>query len=120
MIIHLKRFRHDSMFSAGKIGSYVCFPLDELEMRPYLHETPANANSVSQYELCSIICHYGGSNGGHYIAYARNCLDEEWYEFDDSYCRRVDPLTIQNAQAYVLFYRYIQKFIIQLDILAFS
>lgn len=109
LIIHLKRFRHDSMFSTGKISSYVSFPLDDLDMKPYLHVSNKNRNNLTryetEYELCSITCHYGSSNGGHYIAYARNYLNEEWYEYDDSYCKKVDILTVQNTQAYVLFYR---------------
>ncbi len=109
LIIHLKRFRHDSMFS-NKISSYVSFPLDDLEMKPFVHKECKN--QVTQYDLSSIICHYGGSNGGHYTCYARNYLDEEWYEFDDSYCRKVDSLTVQNIQAYVLFYK---KKTIQVD-----
>ena len=37
LCIHLKRFRHDFVFSS-KIGSYVSFPLDGLDMGPYLHK----------------------------------------------------------------------------------
>jgi hypothetical protein len=37
LCIHLKRFRHELMFSA-KISSYVAFPLEGLDMRPYLHK----------------------------------------------------------------------------------
>jgi ubiquitin carboxyl-terminal hydrolase 20/33 len=62
-------------------------------------------NKISQYDLCSLIIHHGSSNGGHYTAYARNHFDEEWYEYDDSFCRQVDSLSVQNSQAYVLFYR---------------
>jgi ubiquitin carboxyl-terminal hydrolase 20/33 len=95
------------MLSSGKIGSYVSFPLDDLDMKSFIHSTKKSkrSNRIAEYELCSIICHYGSSNGGHYIAYARNYLNEEWYEYDDSYCKRVDLLTVQNTQAYVLFYR---------------
>ena len=114
------------MFSTGKISSYVSFPLDELEMKPFVHKGMRLKgrnfkislsklrykileckNQVTQYDLSSIICHYGSSNGGHYTCYACNYFDEEWYEFDDSYCRKVDLLTVQNIQAYVLFYKYI-------------
>jgi ubiquitin carboxyl-terminal hydrolase 20/33 len=37
LCIHLKRFRHELMFSA-KISNYVAFPLEGLDMRPYLHK----------------------------------------------------------------------------------
>ncbi len=52
-----------------------------------------------------MICHHGSANGGHYTAYARNPLNLEWFEFDDSYCRQTESFTVQNAQAYVLFYK---------------
>lgn len=96
------------MFSTGKIGSYVSFPLDDLDTQPYVHQTQDSQHSHpadTLYELTGIICHYGSYGGGHYIAYARNHLNDEWYEFDDSYCKRVDILTVQNVQAYVLFYK---------------
>lgn len=62
-------------------------------------------NEITQYDLSSIICHHGGANGGHYTALARNCFNQEWYEYDDSYCRQVEALNVQNAQAYVLFFK---------------
>ena len=72
------------MFSTGKISSYVSFPLDDLEMAPYLHTSEKSKHlprRETQYELNSIICHYGSSNGGHYIGYGRNYLNDEWYEY---------------------------------------
>ncbi len=93
------------MFSTGKISSYVAFPLDDLDLQSYLHSTnPKSANQSTTYDLTAIICHYGNANGGHYIAYGRNHLTDDWYEYDDSNCKKVDIITVLNAQAYVLFY----------------
>jgi ubiquitin carboxyl-terminal hydrolase 20/33 len=103
LVIHLKRFKHDSLFSTGKINSHVSFQLYDLEMKPYVHHLCSNESTT--YDLCSIVSHYGSSNGGHYTSYAKNHANEEWYEYDDSYCRRVDILTVQNCQAYILFFR---------------
>ena len=36
LCIHLKRFRHE--FYSSKISTYVAFPLDNLDMGPYLHK----------------------------------------------------------------------------------
>ena len=132
LCVHLKRFRHDSMFATGKVNTYVSFPIDGLDMKPFVHkgkrarveavvvavswlakETHTRLvspfaeckNLHTCYDLCSVICHYGGANGGHYTSYARNYANEEWYEYDDSFCRQVDTLAVQNAQAYVLFYK---------------
>ena len=45
--------------------------------------------------------------GGHYTAYALNAVNEQWYEFDDQYVTEVDQQTVENCEAYVLFYRYL-------------
>ena len=59
----------------------------------------------SKYDLVGVICHHGTAGGGHYTAYALNNMDQEWYEYDDSYVTKVEPATVMNAEAYVLFYR---------------
>ena len=59
----------------------------------------------SRYDLIGVICHHGTAGGGHYTAYALNNRDQEWYEYDDSCVTKVEPATVMNAEAYVLFYR---------------
>ena len=44
-------------------------------------------------------------SGGHYTAYALNYINDQWYEFDDHYVTEVDLATVENCEAYVLFYR---------------
>ena len=34
-----------------------------------------------------------------------NNIDQEWYEYDDSYVTKVEAAVVMNAEAYVLFYR---------------
>ncbi|KAJ7332571.1 hypothetical protein JRQ81_014751 [Phrynocephalus forsythii] len=102
LCIHLKRFRHDLMFST-KIGTHVSFPLEGLDLQPFLaKDSPAQ---IMMYDLLSVICHHGTAINGHYIAYCRNNLNNRWYEFDDQSVTEVTELTVQNAEAYVLFYR---------------
>ncbi|KAK3927831.1 Ubiquitin carboxyl-terminal hydrolase 20 [Frankliniella fusca] len=62
-------------------------------------------SSVSSYDLVSVICHHGTAGGGHYTCYALNCQSQQWFEFDDQYVTQVSPETVQNCEAYVLFYR---------------
>lgn len=102
LCIHLKRFRHEVMFSS-KISSYVSFPLEGLDMAPFLHK--AYPQGVTTYDLAAVICHHGTAGSGHYTTYALNYLNDQWYEFDDQYVTAVDPQTVQNCEAYVLFYR---------------
>uniref|UniRef100_A0A8C6UI75 Ubiquitin carboxyl-terminal hydrolase n=1 Tax=Neogobius melanostomus TaxID=47308 RepID=A0A8C6UI75_9GOBI len=102
LCIHLKRFRHEVMYSY-KIGNHVSFPLEGLDMRPFLaKESPSQ---VSTYDLLSVICHHGTAGSGHYIAYCQNVINGQWYEFDDQYVTEVHETVVQNAEAYVLFYR---------------
>lgn len=46
-----------------------------------------------------------GAAGGHYVAYCQNVINGQWYEFDDQYVTEVHETVVQNAEAYVLFYR---------------
>lgn len=56
LCIHLKRFRHEVMYSF-KISSHVSFPLEGLDMQPFLaKESPSQ---VTTYDLLSVICHHG-------------------------------------------------------------
>uniref|UniRef100_A0A8C8IH23 Ubiquitin carboxyl-terminal hydrolase n=1 Tax=Oncorhynchus tshawytscha TaxID=74940 RepID=A0A8C8IH23_ONCTS len=102
LCIHLKRFRHELMFST-KIGTHVSFPLEGLELQPFLAKD-SSAHTTS-YDLLSIICHHGTASSGHYIAYCRNDLNNLWYEFDDQSVTEVSESCVQNAEAYVLFYK---------------
>lgn len=101
LCIHLKRFRHDLSYSS-KISSYVEFPLENFDMRSYIHKDCKS--QVAQYNLSSVICHHGTVGGGHYTCFARNALTDRWYEFDDHHVNEVQPDVVQNCQAYVLFY----------------
>lgn len=102
LCIHLKRFRHELMFST-KIGTHVSFPLEGLDLQPFVaKDSPAQ---IVTYDLLSVICHHGTASSGHYIAYCRNNLNNLWYEFDDQSVTEVPESTVQNAEAYVLFYR---------------
>ncbi|XP_034942998.1 ubiquitin carboxyl-terminal hydrolase 20 [Chelonus insularis] len=102
LCIHLKRFRHELMFSS-KIANYVSFPLDGLDMRPYLHKECVS--KVATYDLISVICHHGTAGGGHYTCYALNIDVNQWFEFDDQCVTQVSSETVRNCEAYVLFYK---------------
>ncbi|GFT56830.1 ubiquitin carboxyl-terminal hydrolase 20 [Nephila pilipes] len=102
LCIHLKRFRHEVMYSM-KIGSYVSFPLEGLDMSAFLHKS--YPRGVTTYDLAAVICHHGTAGSGHYTAYCLNYLNDQWYEFDDQYVTAVDAEMVRNCEAYVLFYR---------------
>nr|XP_032814504.1 ubiquitin carboxyl-terminal hydrolase 33 isoform X3 [Petromyzon marinus] len=102
LCVHLKRFRHELMYST-KIGSHVAFPTEGLEMRPFLAKE--SQSQVTTYDLLSVICHHGTAGSGHYVAYCQNVINGQWYEFDDQCVTEVHETVVQNAEAYVLFYR---------------
>lgn len=102
LCVHLKRFRHDLSYSS-KISSPVHFPLNGLDMRPYLHKDCKS--EVTSYDLCAVICHHGTVGGGHYTSFAKHDPTGKWFEFDDQLVTQVSPEDVQNCEAYVLFYR---------------
>ncbi|GFR01005.1 ubiquitin carboxyl-terminal hydrolase 20 [Trichonephila clavata] len=102
LCIHLKRFRHEVMYST-KINNYVSFPLEGLDMAAFLHKS--YPRGVTTYDLAAVICHHGTAGSGHYTAYCLNYLNDQWYEFDDQYVTAVDAEIVRNCEAYVLFYR---------------
>lgn len=102
LCVHLKRFRHDLSYSS-KISSPVIFPLTGLDMRQYLHKDCKSR--VSTYDLSAVICHHGTVGSGHYVCYAKHAPTDKWYEYDDTTVTLVTPETVQNCEAYVLFYQ---------------
>jgi len=71
-------------------------------MSPFLE---AEEESVSTYDLVSVICHHGTPASGHYIAYCLNTLNDRWYEFDDQEVTGAEPHHVASCEPYVLFYR---------------
>lgn len=107
LCIHLKRFRHELMYSS-KISNQVTFPLEGLDMSPYVisdPDKPDDKDKITTYDLVSVICHHGTPASGHYTAYCLNSFSDTWYEFDDQYVTAVDPHQVAACEAYVLFYR---------------
>lgn len=102
LCVHLKRFRHDLSYSS-KIGSPVVFPMTGLDMRQYLHKDCKS--KISTYDLSAVICHHGTVGSGHYICYAKHAPTDKWFEYDDQTVSPVLAETVQNCEAYVLFYQ---------------
>lgn len=62
LCIHLKRFRHDSIYNT-KVSTKVTFPLCDLDLRPFVRPSVLEKNErmVTEYDLVAIISHHGGS-----------------------------------------------------------
>ncbi|CAB4473877.1 unnamed protein product [Rhizophagus irregularis] len=111
LCIQLKRFRYESCFSS-KIATHVQFPMEDLDMRPYCKDLSnekgnpelADTLNITKYDLYGLIHHRGVLGGGHYIAYVKNPIDKNWYEYDDTFVTRKSEADISRLEAFVLFY----------------
>ncbi|GMT05679.1 hypothetical protein PENTCL1PPCAC_27853, partial [Pristionchus entomophagus] len=102
LCVHLKRFSHDQQAGGAKMNTRVTFPLAGLDLSKWATETAGE----SEYELCALVCHEGATvDSGHYVAIARNEIDGNWYEFDDSTVTKLDAAYVLTKDAYVLFYQ---------------
>jgi ubiquitin carboxyl-terminal hydrolase 4/11/15 len=105
LIIHLKRFSHtrNTMFGSSKLSDFVDFPVNGLNMTPFLKEIRGQEQCI--YDLYAVSNHFGSLGGGHYTAYAKNCAYGKWFEFDDSSVSDARESDVVGKAAYVLFYR---------------
>lgn len=105
LIIQLKRFSFAGRMSQ-RINTIVKFPFENLDLSKYVSE---HKNQKSIYDLYAIIRHSGGVGFGHYVSYAKNSINEEWYLFDDQNVVHIDHGKIEkivsDSGPYVLFYK---------------
>ncbi|KAK9755819.1 hypothetical protein RND81_01G053300 [Saponaria officinalis] len=101
LVIHLKRFSY-SRYTKNKLGTYVDFPTDDLDLSTYIANKYAQA--PCRYVLYAISNHYGSLGGGHYTAFVHHG-GGKWYDFDDSSVSPISEDQIKTSAAYVLFYR---------------
>lgn len=116
LIIQLKRFVYTAfthqaaMHRRSKDDRTVEYPLESLDMSPFLSDTSPN-HSSTMYDLTGVVCHNGNSYFGHYVSLGRladfdsSKTKIEWRKFDDSMVDRVSPSNLQTDDAYLLFYK---------------
>ena len=65
-----------------------------------------NLNAPKKYELIGVVMHYGESSmSGHFIAYCKSKLDNNWYKYNDSIVTKTNSNELYTAGiAYILFY----------------
>ncbi|KAG5416210.1 hypothetical protein BRARA_A03381 [Brassica rapa] len=84
--LQLKRFEYDFMRDTMvKINDRYEFPLQlDLDRENGKYLSPDADKSVRNlYTLHSVLVHSGGVHGGHYYAFIRPTLSDQWYKFDD-------------------------------------
>lgn len=101
LVLHLKRMQNDGRLC----NAYVKFPVEGLDLSPYLHEDCAYGTTT--YKLMSVIRHFHKLTepGGHFVSYIRNPINDEWYLYDDTSVGRVPLSSVTSSHAYMLFYK---------------
>ncbi|KAJ6847904.1 ubiquitin carboxyl-terminal hydrolase 12-like [Iris pallida] len=95
--LQLKRFEYDFMRDTMvKINDRYEFPLQlDLDRENGKYLSPDADRSVRNlYTLHSVLVHSGGVHGGHYYAFIRPTLSDQWFKFDDE---RVTKEEIKRA-----------------------
>ncbi|KAJ5160894.1 uncharacterized protein N7482_007898 [Penicillium canariense] len=104
LVIHLKRFTTQSRYSRAKLSTRVEFPVENLDLSGWVSGPAADTSLV--YDLIGVDNHSGSMSGGHYTAYAKNFITDDWCSFNDSSASTFRDLSrMQSPQAYLLFYR---------------
>ncbi|KAK2634511.1 hypothetical protein Ddye_029303 [Dipteronia dyeriana] len=99
--LHLKRFEYDFMRDTMvKINDRHEFPLQlDLDRENGKYLSPEADRSVCNlYTLHSIMVHSGGVHGGHYYAYIRPTLSDQWFKFDDERVTKEDMKRVLEEQ----------------------
>ena len=93
----------------GKNAVYQCkvnFP-EELDLREYVTIKKLN----TKYKLYAVICHIGPSSmSGHFVAYCRSRIDDNWYLYNDAIVTKCKiPKEYLTKMPYILFYKSINN-----------
>jgi len=110
LVIQLKRFITNAFGQQiAKILNPVVYPIENFDISYYIHEDSPYKSEKNIYNLLGVNIHqeigFGSINHGHYVSIVKNNTDSEWYLFDDeNELVKVDKESIQNRNAYLLFY----------------
>lgn len=112
LCMHLKRFRN-SHRGTRKLESTVTFP-ETLDLSEIAQEAFAKdfVKSDCKYTLHAVVVHSGLAMCGHYTAYVRHRVSQQWYYADDSCVKQVSWQAVKDTYgghykdtAYMLMYR---------------
>ncbi|XP_009875969.1 PREDICTED: putative ubiquitin carboxyl-terminal hydrolase 50 [Apaloderma vittatum] len=101
IIFHLKRFEWQGNHRR-KLSTDICYPLSNLDLSPY--SSPPSCLDA-EYSLCAVVNHNGFLDGGHYTAFCKHSITNNWYSFNDVQITKIPNSSVQTDTAYLLFYR---------------
>lgn len=110
LVIHLKRFYADTDAvgnSYKKKQNYVRFPLENLDMTPYIAKSESRSVTPKTYQLYGVSNHYGSMESGHYTAFCKSGNYGRWFKFDDQVVSPLDTSNVVSSAAYILFYTWL-------------
>ncbi|KAI3951352.1 hypothetical protein MKW92_031050 [Papaver armeniacum] len=99
--LQLKRYEYDVMRDTmAKINDQYEFPLQlDLDREDGKYLSPDADRSVRNlYTLHSVLVHSGGGNRGHYYAFIRPTLSEQWFKFNDERVTKEDTMWALEEQ----------------------
>lgn len=82
LVVHLKRFS-SSGYRRDKLDILVDFPVEELDLTHRVIDKVSGKEEI--YDLFAVDDHWGGLGGGHYTAFAKNFINDTWYEYNGEY-----------------------------------
>ncbi|KAJ6846627.1 ubiquitin carboxyl-terminal hydrolase 12-like [Iris pallida] len=99
--LQLKRFEYDFMRDTMvKINDRYEFPVQlDLDRENGKYLSPdADRTIRNLYTLHSVLVHSGGVHGGHYYAFIRPTLSDQWYKYDDERVTKEDAKRASEEQ----------------------
>jgi ubiquitin C-terminal hydrolase len=100
LIIHFKRFKQNGR-NCSKNTKTISYQ-ETLDISKYVSRKSAG----TEYKLISVVHHYGGLDGGHYVSF--NNVDDYWIQFNDSSIAKIVGdihKQIINENSYILIYK---------------
>lgn len=102
LVVHMKRFSYKNRYWREKLETFVNYPIQDLDLSSFVN---GPKDIPPCYDLYAVSIHFGSLGGGHYIAYAKNRKDKQWYKYDDSSVSKISSEeSVKTQSAYVLFY----------------
>ncbi|KAI3952854.1 hypothetical protein MKW92_019983 [Papaver armeniacum] len=99
--LQLKRYEYDfTRDTMVKINDRYEFPLEldlDREDRKYL-SPDADQSVRNLYTLQAVLVHSGGGHGGHYYAFIRPTVSEQWFKFNDGLVTKEDIKRVLEEQ----------------------
>eukprot|EP01016_Furgasonia_blochmanni_P016908 TRINITY_DN19880_c0_g1_i1.p1 TRINITY_DN19880_c0_g1~~TRINITY_DN19880_c0_g1_i1.p1 ORF type:complete len:264 (+),score=45.65 TRINITY_DN19880_c0_g1_i1:61-792(+) len=104
LIIGVKRFNIDPR-NFSKITASMDFPLDNLDLTPFITPSARYDQRDPLYELIGVIEHKGSFESQEFASITKNEKYNTWFSFQDFDVNHMDAKSVPKAQPYILLYK---------------